>query len=351
MNQAEPVLTTASPGQGPDPLERPTLVGRVRALWSLLREAGEAWLDDNAMRLSAAVAMYTVLSLSPILVITIKVVSVAFGEEAAATQVQRQTQQLLGPVGAQAVASMIVSTSKPGAGQLATLLSVGLLIFTASGVFAELRDSLNDLWGVVPVGGRGVVSSIRDRLRSMGMVFVIGFLLLVSQVVTTLLLVASEYVMGDLGWVSVVTDLAVSIIVIAVLFALLFRVLPDAILRWREAFVGGAVTAVLFKVGQYLQALYFTYSSTESAYGAAGSFVVLLLWVYYSCWILFFGAELIRVYVRRQGRRIAPAPGALHVPSSRGNWKGGKPQAAAVVEQAIEAGKEAVEQREERTQA
>ncbi len=296
---------------------------RLKSLYGLLREAVAAWQRDNAMRLSAAVAMYTILSLSPLLVITVKVLAVVFGEEAASGQVERQVRQLLGPTGANAVTAMITTTSRAGSGVLATAVSAGVLLFTASGVFAELRDSLNDLWGVAHRGGRGWWAAIRDRLRSFGMVFVIGFLLLVSQTITTALTALNEFVVGGMGWVPVVADLFVSTLVVALLFALLFRVLPDAELSWREALVGAAVTAVLFKVGQYLQALYFTYASTESAYGAAGSFVVLLLWVYYSCWILFFGAELIQVYVRRQGRRIAPGEGAEQVPQDDREWQGG----------------------------
>lgn len=284
------------------------LAGSGRLVW----DAAVAWRRDNAMRLSAAVAMYTVLSLSPLLVITVKVLAMAFGEVAASRQVERQVQGLLGPVGAGAVTGMIAETSRPGAGVLATALSVGVLLFTASGVFAELRDSLNDLWGVEHPGGRGWWAAVRDRLRSVGMVLALGFLLLVSQVVTTVLTVLGETVAGGAGQAAVLADAAVSTTVVAGLFALLFRLLPDARLTAREALVGAVVTAVLFKLGQYAQALYFAYASTASVYGAAGSFVVLLLWVYYSCWILFFGAELIQEYARRHGRRIAPAPGARH---------------------------------------
>jgi membrane protein len=197
-----------------------------------------------------------------------------------------------------------------------------MLLFTASGVFLELRASLNALWGIDAQSSSGVWGFVRERLLSLGMVFVIGFLLLVSQVVTTSLTVLSEYV-GGAGWAAVVIDLLTSTLVITLLFALLFRVLPDAHLSWREALVGAVVTAVLFKVGQYLQALYFTYGSTASAYGAAGSFVVVLLWVYYSCWILFYGAELIQEYARMHGRRIAPAENARHTDAGQPEWQAG----------------------------
>lgn len=289
----------------------------------LLYRAARAWNRDNAMRLSAAMAMYTILSLSPLLVITIKVVAVALSEEAASRQVEHQLTAFLGPTGGKAVNDMIVRAGQPGSGVLATVLSAGMLVFTASGVFLELRGSLNALWGIEARGSSGIWGIVRERLLSFGMVFVLGFLLLVSQVVTTMLTVLSEYVLGEAGWVGVVIDLVASTFIITLLFAMLFRVLPDARLSWQEALVGAFVTAVLFKVGQYLQTLYFTYGSTASAYGAAGSFVVVLLWVYYSCWILFYGAELIREYAAMHGRRIAPAGNARHADPGRREWQAG----------------------------
>jgi membrane protein len=293
-----------------------TPIGRVRDLFGMLAEAGAEWRKDNAMRLSAAMAMYTILSLAPLLVITIKVVAVVLTEEAASRQVERQVEAFLGPKGATAVNDMVAAAAKPGSGVLATLVSVGILLFTASGVFAELRDSLNAIWGVAADSGAGVWAAVRERLLSIGMVFVIGFLLLVSQFVTVTLTVLSEYVVGEAGWAAVVTDLFASTLVIALLFAVLFRFLPDVRLGWRDVLLGSVVTAILFKIGQYLLTLYFTYISTGSAYGAAGSFIVVLLWVYYSGWILFYGAELIQVRIRRQGREIAPDANADKVSRS-----------------------------------
>jgi membrane protein len=304
----------ASPNAPPAPAHE---AGAVASTWTYVKEAGLAlyhagarWANDNAMRLAAAVAMYTILSLSPLLVITIKVLAVALKEEGATKQVQRQVEQFLGPTGAEAVRGMITETTKPGAGVLATALSVAMLVFTASGVFTELRDSLNAIWGLAPRKGRGWLAAVRERFTSIGMVFVIGFLLLVSQVLTTALTVLSEYVMGGPGWAAVVIDLIVSTFIVAALFAMIFKFLPDAKLSWRDTLFGSVVTAVLFKVGQYLLALYFTYGTTKSAYGAAGSFVVVMLWVYYSCWILFYGAELIQVRLEAQGRKVGPSDDA-----------------------------------------
>jgi membrane protein len=293
------------------------LWGRVVKVGRALSRAAADWKDDNAMRLSAAVAMYTILSLSPLLVVTIKVLALVFGEQGASQQVQRQVESFLGPTGSDAVRGMIAETVRPGSGILATSLSLVLLLFTASGVFAELRDSLNAVWGLVPRPGRGWWAAVRDRFQSIGMVFVVGFLLLVSQAVTTALTVLSEYVGGGPGWAAIGIDLVVSTLIVALLFALIFRFMPDARLAWQDVLFGAVVTALLFKVGQYLLALYFTYGSTKSVYGAAGSFVVVLLWVYYSCWILFYGAELIQVHLRSQGRRVEPGDDARPAPSPR----------------------------------
>ncbi|MBY0514291.1 MAG: YihY/virulence factor BrkB family protein [Gemmataceae bacterium] len=279
----------------------------------LLYRAGRAWDRDDAMRLAAALAMYTVLSLSPLLIITIKVTALVLGEKNAAQQVNRQVEGLLGPTGAKAVEGMITDTVKPGSGVIATVISVVVLLFLASGVFYELRGALNAVWNIRPRPAGGFWAMVRKRLLSLGMVFVIGFLLLVTQVVATTLTVMSEYVIGEKGWLAVLVDLLASTLVVTVLFGLIFRYLPDVRLSWRDVLFGSLVTAVLFKGGQYVQALYFTYGSTASTYGAAGSFVVVLLWVYYSCWILFYGAELIQENARMHGREVAPDAHAVRV--------------------------------------
>lgn len=279
---------------------------RPAAAWRLFRDAGIAWHRDNAMRLSAAVAMYSILSLSPLIIITIRVMGVLLDEQAADRQVERQVEHFLGPRGAAAVNDMIAEAGRDGTGVWATVVSVGLLLFTASGVFVEFRDSLNALWGVDARRSSGLWALVRERLLSIGMVLAVGFLLLVTQVLTTVLTVLSEYLAGRAGWASVGIDFVASFALLTALFALLFRFLPDARVGWRYTLAGAAATAGLFKVGQFVQALYFTYGATASLYGAAWSFIVILLWVYYSCWIVFYGAELIQVYARRHGRRLVP---------------------------------------------
>lgn len=314
---------TTSPPLNSTTTSSPHQTGSARWFWVILKQAVIAWQRDNAMRLSAAVAMYTILSLAPLLVISIKITALVLGDEAASRQVEQQLQAFLGPSMAAAVNDMIIHASLARNGFFATIISVAVLLFIASNVFLELRDSLNSIWGIDPQGSGGMWGMIRDRLLSLGMVFVIGFLLLVSQFLTTSLTFLSRYVMGGPGWASVAIDLVVSTVLVTLLFAALFRVLPDAQLTWKEALLGAAVTAVLFKIGQYAQALYFTYAATASAYGAAGTVIVILLWVYYSCWILFFGAELIQAYVQSQGRRIAAAAYARQVDTDNRHWRGG----------------------------
>jgi membrane protein len=295
-------------GIGPDP--RATPARRLHDFWRVVYHAGDMWDKDNAMRLSAAVAMYTLLALAPLLVMAMKVVGLFLTEEAAGREVNRQVRGFLGPRAGAAVEEMVAAAGKSEDGTWATLLSIGLLLFTASGVFVELRGALNAIWGLDPKRRRGIVGLVRERLLSFGLVLGVGFLLLVSQVLTTSVTSLSRYAFGEQGWASVVADLVSSTLVIALLFAVLYRFLPDARVGWRYVAAGGFVTAVLFKIGQYLLALYFAHIATQSVYGAAGSFVVVMLWVYYSSWILLYGAELIKAYAHLHGLDIWPTQDA-----------------------------------------
>lgn len=303
--QAVPSSQSATPSSSESSLKQ---------TWQLLYQAAVAWDKDNAMRLAAAVAMYTILSLSPLLVITIKGLALILGEEAATRQIHRQVEGFLGPTGAQAVEAMITDTVKPDAGIVAASISIAILLFTASGVFYELRGSLNAIWNIAPRPNAGIFASLRKRVLSLGMVFAIGFLMLVTQVISTVLTVVSESVSGESAWLAFVTDFFVSTLVVTILFGLIFRYLPDVRLTWRDVLFGSLVTAVLFKIGQYAQALYFSYGSTASTYGAAGTFIVVLLWIYYSCWILFYGAELIQENARMNGREVVPDGHAVRLP-------------------------------------
>src|SRR5687768_11925522 len=282
----------------------------------LLASVYSDWSRDKAMRLSAAVAMYAILSLSPLLVITIRILDQFFDSTVATQQVQRQLQALIGYESAVAITSMMAKQSND-AGYIATIISSVVLLFTASGVFAELQDALNTVWSVkaVPDQDWKWWQMIRNRLLSMGMVFVIAFLLLVSQFITTALAFLTEQATGEEGSLTYFVDFTASSLVITLLFACIYRFLPDVRINWQDVALGAIITAVLFKIGQYVLTIYFRFAATESLYGAAGSFVAVLLWVYYSCWILFFGAEFTKVFARHRGRWIMPEAYAEPIPT------------------------------------
>lgn len=267
------------------------------------------------MRLSAALSLYTILSLAPLLVITIKIVGVVVkNKNYARDQITDQLTDLMGWRVAQAIQPLIENSKEPGGGILATLVSSALLIFSATGVFVELQDSMNTVWGVKPKPNRGIWDFIHHRLLSLGMVFGTGFLLLVSMFVTTLMDHVSEYVAHDRKWFGVFLDIMVSFSVVSVLFAAIFKFLPDVKLKWRNVWLGAVFTSGLFTAGKYALALYFRFASPTSAFGAAGSLAAVILWVYYSAFILFFGAEFTKVWsLYHVGDRVVPEEHAVKV--------------------------------------
>ncbi|HYO10849.1 MAG TPA: YihY/virulence factor BrkB family protein [Tepidisphaeraceae bacterium] len=289
------------------------------SIWSLIKKAYAEFAEDKAMRLAAALACYTILSMAPLVVITMKVATWVLSDNAGL--VQEQMSQLVGTEGGKAIAEMITSSKTQNSGLLATLFSLAILLFSASGVFAELQDSLNTVWEVKPRPDMTIMETIKKRFFSMGMVFGIIFLLLVSMAVTSLLSFMVGKVFGsggpDAGFLAkaaaFVTDFVATVLVVGVLFTLIFKYLPDVKIRFADVWLGGLVTAVLFKIGQYALAIYFTQGAPQSAYGAAGSIVAVLLWAYYSACILFFGAEFTQVYAKQYGHRIVPDEDAVPV--------------------------------------
>jgi membrane protein len=289
---------------------------RVREVWTIVREAVSEWTDDNATRLSAALAFYTILSIAPLLVIVTAVVAFASDDQVAKDQLEQQMRGLAGDAGAEVLKTTAESANKkPKTGTLATVIGVVTLLFGASGVFGELQGSLNAVWDVKPKAGRGIWGTIRTRFLSFGMVLVIGFLLLVSLAVTTALNSTGDYLREQVPGLPVlmhVLNFAISFLVVAVLFALIFKFLPDAKIAWRDVWFGALVTAGLFTLGKYLIGLYLGIAAPGSAFGAAGSVVAFVIWVYYSGLIVFFGAELTQVTAKHAGRQIEPAEGAEH---------------------------------------
>lgn len=282
-------------------------------LWQLIKEAAADWSHDHAPRLGAALAYYTVFSLVPFLVVVIALIGLVFGQEAAQSEILGQIAELVGEQSAAAIKDMIQRADKPSTGLFATGLAIATLLLGASGVFGQLQDALNTVWGVEPKEGRGVWGFIKDRFLSFVAVLGTGFLLLVSLILSSALAAAGKWFSGWLPLpeaVLHVVNFALSFIVITGLFALIFKVLPDAQVAWRDVWVGAALTAALFTIGKFALGLYLGKSNVASGYGAAGSLVLVLLWVYYSAQIVLYGAEFTQVYANRLGDRIVPNPDA-----------------------------------------
>jgi membrane protein len=276
-------------------------------LWQLVKEAGSNWVAHKDARLGAALAYYSIFSIGPPIVIAIAVAGLIFGQEAVRGEVSSQIRGLLGDTGAAAVETMLASASRPKSGILATLLGVGALLVAAIGVVVQLKDALNTVWGVESKQG-GVWSFIRTYVVSLAGVLSLGFLLLVSLLVSTFLAAGSKYLAPYLPEVMLqVLSSSVSLAFIALLFAMMFKWLPDAEVRWADVWIGALVTAVLFEVGKFGIGLYIGKQGLESSFGAAASLVVLLIWVYYSSQIVLLGAEFTRAYARRHGGASAQA--------------------------------------------
>jgi membrane protein len=273
--------------------------------------------EDKAPRLAAALAYYTIFSLAPLLIIAISIAGVFFGEEAARGALSGQLDSLLGQQGAEAIQEMLAASSRQeAAGALATAVGVATLLFGAAGVFGQLQDALNTIWEVAPKPGRGVWGFIQDRFLSFAMVLGTGFLLLVSLLLSTFLSAAGRMVVGEsfdqtILWQGV--NLLVQAVVTFGLFTLIFKVLPDARIAWRDVLLGAGITTLLFVVGRFLIDLYLRTTGTGSTYGAIGSLIVLLIWIFYSAQILLFGAEFTQVYAQRFGSRIKPSDNAVPV--------------------------------------
>lgn len=300
----------------------------VKEFGVLLKEAFSQWQADKAARLAAALSYYTIFSLAPLLVILIAVAGLAYGQQAAQNQVVGQIEGLVGAQSAQVIQSMLAAAQDQSAGILATIVGVVTLLFGATGLFSQLQEALNTVWNVEPDPDRGVWGVIKARFLSFLMVLVIGFLLIVSLLLSTLISAVSQF-FGDLlpasELVFQVVNILVSLGVITLLFALLFKYLPDAEIAWKDVWPGALLTAVLFTLGKELIGLYLGRAAVGDAYGAAGSLVVLLLWIYYSAQILFYGAEFTQVYASRYGS--APQVTAALRSTAPGQPEGARPVA------------------------
>jgi membrane protein len=279
----------------------------LRRLGTVLSKAVNAWIDDHAQSMGAALSYYSVFSIAPLLLITISVAGLVFGQDAAQGAVVEQLQGLIGEAGAQAVQDLLKNVSKPSAGVIGTLTGLVVLVIGATSVFAELQDDLNRIWQVPT---RKKVSSwwawIRTRLLSMGMIFALGFLLLVSLAASAAFdAFASWSTSAIAGWepLAHAINFVLSLVLTTALFAMIYRFMPQATIEWRDVAIGALVTALLFSIGKYLIGLYIGKSALASGFGAAGSLAVLLAWIYYSAQIFLFGAEFTWAYAHAFGSR------------------------------------------------
>jgi membrane protein len=290
----------------------------MKAIFELLKRAGQKWSDDNASTLGAALAYYMTFSIAPLLILAIAVSGLVYGENAARGQIVGQIGGIVGRQAAEAIQTMIQGASQPGKGTAASIVGIATLLLGASGVFAQLQFSLNTIWGVAPKPGRAIATIIRQRLLSFAMTLATGFLLLVSLALTAWLAALATWVGGFFSQAAVLgqtLNFVLSFAVITALFAILFKFLPDARVGWRDVWLGSAVTALLFTIGKHLIGLYLGHGGVISAYGAAGSLVVVLVWVYYSAQIFFFGAEITQACAEMFGAGIAPRRYAMKIAS------------------------------------
>jgi len=288
----------------------------MTAFWQIFSGALYEWSEDKVPRMAAALAFYTVFSLTPIVVIALAVASLIFDRQTAVNEILDEVGVLIGPHGVDAIKLLLDHSQKEQASWLATIAGLATLFFASTGVFVELKDALNTIWEVQTKPGLGILEMIRDRILSFAMVLVIGFLLLVSMITSTVLSIIEKALPHYLpvpAQLLEIGNIAISFAVVALLFALIYKVLPDAEVEWKDVWLGAALTAVLFAVGKTLFGWYLGRSTIGSSYGAAGSLVIVVLWTYYSALILLFGAEVTQVVAVRRGKRHIPTEKAVHV--------------------------------------
>jgi membrane protein len=276
-------------------------------IWKLLEETVLSFIEDEALSRGAAIAFYTVTSIAPVLLIVIAIAGLVFGEDAAENAIVMQLSDLMGPQTAKVLQSAVASAASKSSGTIATIIGVITLMATASGVFGEMQSTLNAIWKAEPKG-MTVSHLIRARAASLGLVAALGLLLIVSLAVSAALTAFGNYLDSILPFGQLLfpaMNFLISLLPISVLFAVIYKVLPDRHIEWPDVVVGGVVTAVLFDIGKSLIGWYIGSSAVASSYGAAGALIVLLLWVYYSIQLFLLGAEFTKIYANRHGSKQA----------------------------------------------
>jgi membrane protein len=287
----------------------------LRKYFALVRATVTGFIADDALSRGAAIAYYTVTSMAPVLLIVIAIAGFVFGTEAAQGAIVEQLSGMMGAQSAEMVQSMIQSAGNRGAGTIATIVGIVALLITASGVFGEMQAALNVIWKAEPKEGT-VSRLVRARLASLGLVVTLGFLLMVSLVVSAALKALDTWLNGIMPGLHLIFQalgFLVSLLIIAVLFGAVYKVLPDRKLTWRDVAVGAISTAILFTIGKFLISLYIGSSAIASSYGAAGALIVILIWIYYSAQIFLLGAEFTKAYATTHGsQRTNPSSDAVH---------------------------------------
>lgn len=284
-------------------------------LCATARETVNEFLQDRAMRLAAATAYYAVFSIGPLLVLSVGLAGLAFGEEAVRKEVVSQMRSFVGEKSASLINSMM-SVERQGGSLMATLIGAAALVIGATGAFGQLQDSLNTIWGVTVKPGKSIGAFVRDRFFSMAMVLAVGFVLLVSMALSAVVVALANYIGAMVSipvWLVPLFNDGLNFVVISLLFALIFKVLPDVRIRWRDVWIGAVGTALLFTIGKFGLGVYLARATSASAYGAGSALVVILLYIYYASVILYFGAEFTQVYAKYRGSRFEPSKYAVRM--------------------------------------
>ena len=289
----------------------------LKNLWELLKGTFQEWKEDKVSRLAAALSYYTIFSLPGLLLIIVAVAGFFLGQESVREDLMSQAASVVGDQGAESIDTMLSNAGwDRDAGVVAIVIGIVTVIVAATGAFTQLQEAMNTVWEVAPAPGAGILQTLRKRVLSFSLILGIAFLLLVSLVISTALAGLGNFLedmFPGAEWLVQILNAVISFAVITLLFALMYRYLPDAEIAWKDVFIGAALTTLLFTVGKFALGLYLGRSGATSAYGAAGSLVLILLWIYYSAQIFLFGAEFTQVYAQRHGSRVVPEEGAVRL--------------------------------------
>jgi membrane protein len=292
-------------------MKKPTLKG----IWQVLKDSFIGFSDHKVTKLSASLAYYTVFSMGPLLIVIISLCSIFFGREAIEGQIYGQLEDFLGASTALQLQDIIKKAAISGKGVIAIVIGGATLLIGATTVFAEIQDSINSIWGLKPKPKKSWLKFLQNRLMSFSVIISLGFLLLVSLGITALIDAFSNRIMASYADISVIlvyiVNQIITLVVISAIFGVIFKVLPDAEIRWRDVILGAMVTAILFMIGKFGISFYISKTDVGGTYGAAGSLVILLLWTYYSSIILYFGAEFTKAYAIKYGSEIHPSQYAV----------------------------------------